>query len=58
MGTEFWIMTGIHVVIFFVSRHFMLKSKRRLEREKAVLETENKQLTGKVNHFKKLMKGN
>lgn len=48
-----WIVTIVHVVIFFITRRILNKKKRELEKEKAELTTEIVQLKGKNDYYKR-----
>lgn len=48
-----WIITIIHVIIFFISRKILNKKKRELEKVNAQLTTEIVQLKGKNDYYKR-----
>jgi len=48
-----WIITGVHVVIFLITRKILNKKKRQLEKDKAILTTENQQLKGQIISYKR-----
>ncbi len=50
-----WVITIIHIVIFFISRHFLTKKKKALEIDLANERIKNDQLTGQLNGLKRIM---
>jgi len=48
-----WIITIVHVIIFFITRKILNKKKRILEAENAKLTTELHTLQGQNEYYKK-----